>query len=308
MQTQKDAAEHLQLAIQQADENATAAAAANRAKTTFLAMMSHEIRTPMNGILGVADLLQNTALDTAQRQLLDTLGASGDSLLRIINDILDFAKIEAERLEIQPNPFELRKLFTDVENLLVVQALGKGLTLIMDLDAKLPAVVNADRQRLAQVLLNLGTNAVKFTDSGLVRLRARVVEHGNRSSRVEIAVSDSGIGMTPAAATQLFTPFTQLDQSRTQRGAGTGLGLVIAQRLVGLMGGTITVESLAGAGSTFCFAIERRGLALRKRDSTRRRPASTSGPENPRGRGQSGQSGHNRRDAPAIAASSGDCD
>ena len=143
-----------------------------------------------------------------------------------------------------------------MENLLLVQALSKGLTFAVELDAKLPPVVNADRQRLAQVLLNLGTNAVKFTDSGHVKLRAGVVERGNHSSRVEIEISDSGIGMTPAAAAQLFTPFTQLDNSRTQRGAGTGLGLVIAQRLVGLMGGTITVVSLAGAGSTFRFAIE----------------------------------------------------
>ncbi|MDH5254720.1 MAG: ATP-binding protein, partial [Gammaproteobacteria bacterium] len=204
----------------------------------------------------VADLLRNGTMEPAQRKLVETLSASGESLLRILNDVLDFSKIEAEQLDIRPAPFALHPFFTDIENLLGVQARGKGLSLVVDIDPELPDIVNADRQRLAQVLLNLGTNAVKFTDSGHVTLSARALQCDGGSVLVEFAMSDTGIGIAPDAIGRLFTPFTQLDRSNARRGAGTGLGLVIAQRLVGLMGGVITVESSAGEGSRFRFAID----------------------------------------------------
>jgi signal transduction histidine kinase/CheY-like chemotaxis protein len=240
----------------QAETSAAAAQAATRAKGTFLAMMSHEIRTPMNGMLGVADLLRNMSPDAKQKKLLDILSASGASLLRIINDILDFSKIEAERLELRPKPFELRGLLDELAHLLDAQAQAKKVAFVIDADPRLPIAVNGDRQRLSQVLLNLGTNAVKFTDRGEVRLGLRVFESATGTARIEFTVRDTGIGMDAGALGSLFTPFTQLADSGHHRGAGTGLGLVIAQTLVGLMGGKIRVESEPGKGSSFSFAIE----------------------------------------------------
>jgi signal transduction histidine kinase/CheY-like chemotaxis protein len=240
----------------EAEASATAAQSATRAKADFLAMMSHEIRTPMNGIIGVADLLRNLSPDTKQKKLIDILTASGSSLLRLINDILDFSKIEAERLELQPKPFELRALLDELEHLLGAHARTKQVTLKIDADPNLPAGVNGDRHRLSQVLLNLGTNAVKFTDRGEVRISVRALRVENGSARLEFTVRDTGIGMDSEALGRLFTPFTQLANSRRHRGGGTGLGLVIAQKLVKLMGGRIRVQSESTKGSTFSFAIE----------------------------------------------------
>jgi len=240
----------------QAEANAAAAEAATRAKATFLAMMSHEIRTPMNGMLGVADLLRTMSPDPAQKKLLDILAGSGQSLLRIINDILDFSKIDAERLELHSRPFELRGLFEELEHLLVAQARNKDVEFVLNADAKLPAAVDGDRQRLSQVLLNLGTNAVKFTDHGEVRLDVRLRGESAGKVRIEFTMRDTGIGMSGEALQQLFKPFTQVAQSRRHVGGGTGLGLVIAQKLVNLMGGEIRVNSVPGAGSSFSFTID----------------------------------------------------
>jgi signal transduction histidine kinase/CheY-like chemotaxis protein len=240
----------------EAEASATAAQSATRAKADFLAMMSHEIRTPMNGIIGVADLLRNLSPDTKQKKLIDILTASGSSLLRLINDILDFSKIEAERLELQPKPFELRALLDELEHLLGAHARTKQVTLKIDADPNLPAGVNGDRHRLSQVLLNLGTNAVKFTDRGEVRISVRALRVENGNARLEFTVRDTGIGMDAEALGRLFTPFTQLADSRRHRGGGTGLGLVIAQKLVKLMGGRIRVQSEPTKGSTFSFVIE----------------------------------------------------
>jgi signal transduction histidine kinase/CheY-like chemotaxis protein len=240
----------------EAEASATAAQSATRAKADFLAMMSHEIRTPMNGIIGVADLLRNLSPDTKQKKLIDILTASGSSLLRLINDILDFSKIEAERLELQPKPFELRALLDELEHLLGAHARTKQVTLKIDADPNLPAGVNGDRHRLSQVLLNLGTNAVKFTDRGEVRISVRALRVEGGNARLEFTVRDTGIGMDAEALGRLFTPFTQLANSRRHRGGGTGLGLVIAQKLVKLMGGRIRVQSEPTKGSTFSFVIE----------------------------------------------------
>jgi signal transduction histidine kinase/CheY-like chemotaxis protein len=240
----------------EAEASATAAQSATRAKADFLAMMSHEIRTPTNGIIGVADLLRNLSPDTKQKKLIDILTASGSSLLRLINDILDFSKIEAERLELQPKPFELRALLDELEHLLGAHARTKQVTLKIDADPNLPAGVNGDRHRLSQVLLNLGTNAVKFTDRGEVRISVRALRVEGGNARLEFTVRDTGIGMDAEALGRLFTPFTQLANSRRHRGGGTGLGLVIAQKLVKLMGGRIRVQSEPTKGSTFSFVIE----------------------------------------------------
>jgi signal transduction histidine kinase/CheY-like chemotaxis protein len=246
----------LRQARAEAEANATAAQSATRAKADFLAMMSHEIRTPMNGIIGVADLLRNLSPDTKQKKLIDILTASGSSLLRLINDILDFSKIEAERLELQPKPFELRALIDELEHLLGAHARTKQVTLKIDADLNLPAAVNGDRHRLSQVLLNLGTNAVKFTDRGEVHISVRALRVEDGNARLEFTVRDTGIGMDSEALGRLFMPFTQLANSQRHRGGGTGLGLVIAQKLVKLMGGRIRVQSLPTKGSTFSFAIE----------------------------------------------------
>jgi signal transduction histidine kinase/ActR/RegA family two-component response regulator len=239
----------------EANRSAAAAQAAARAKADFLAMMSHEIRTPMNGILGVADLLRSMSPTQEQKKLVDILTSSGNSLLLIINDILDFSKMEAERLELRPRPFETRVLLDELQHLLGMPARAKGVSFVVDADADLPAVLSGDQQRLSQVLLNLGGNAVKFTDHGEVRMQIRVLEACAGSVRVEFLVSDTGIGMDAAAIARLFTPFTQVAEARRHR-SGTGLGLVIAQKLVGLMGGRILVRSEPGTGSVFSFALE----------------------------------------------------
>ncbi len=198
----------------QAEANALAAESANRAKATFLAMMSHEIRTPMNGMLGVADLLRAQSPSPEQKRLLDVLASSGESLLRIINDILDFSKIEAEKLELRPRPFEISVLLAEIDALLSTQARAKQIRFVLDADSALPAVVSGDRQRLSQVLMNLGNNAVKFTDHGEVRLVVRALPAAGGNPRVEFTVHDTGIGMSPDSLSRLFTPFAQMAEGR----------------------------------------------------------------------------------------------
>jgi signal transduction histidine kinase/AmiR/NasT family two-component response regulator len=239
----------------EAERNAAEAEAANRAKASFLAMMSHEIRTPMNGVLGVADLLRGGITEPEQKKLLDILTGSGESLLRIINDILDFSKIEAEKLELHPHAFELAGLLAEIDALLSTQARAKQVRFVLDADPALPAAVTGDRQRLSQVLLNLGNNAVKFTDRGEVRLQVRRVEDAQGAQRLEFAMHDTGIGIGPDSLSRLFKPFAQV-VGHHHRGGGTGLGLVISQKLVALMGGKIAVSSEPGLGSTFRFALD----------------------------------------------------
>jgi signal transduction histidine kinase/ActR/RegA family two-component response regulator len=240
----------------QADVSAAEAQAASRAKGSFLAMMSHEIRTPMNGMLGVAELLRTMSPNAEQKRLLDILASSGASLVHIINDILDFSKMEVERLELRPQAFDLRAMIDELQHLLGAPAQTKGVAFIVEADEDLPSAVVGDRQRLTQVLLNLGTNAVKFTDHGEVRLLIRAQNADPTRARLSFAVTDTGIGMSEDALAKLFTPFTQVAESRRHRGGGTGLGLVIAQKLVALMGGAIQVRSAPNQGSTFSFDLE----------------------------------------------------
>jgi len=227
-----------------------------RAKSLFLANMSHEIRTPMNAIIGLAHLALRTELTTRQQDYLQKIHRSSTSLLRLINDILDFSKIEAGRLDLDATEFDLA---TVLDNLRVVAEQAgseKGNSLEFDVDPKLPPVLVGDALRLGQVLLNLTYNAIKFSaQAATVVVAVRALEHDGGRTRIEFAIRDTGIGMTPEQCGLLFRAFTQADGSVTRRYGGTGLGLSISQRLVEMLGGEIKVESALGVGSTFSFAL-----------------------------------------------------
>jgi signal transduction histidine kinase/CheY-like chemotaxis protein len=242
LKEQKDNLKAAMLAAEVAEQ-------ASRTKSEFLAVMSHEIRTPLNGVLGMLEYL--------------LASKSGRALLGIIDDILDFSKVEAGKLELESIDFSLRRAVDDVMDLLAYQAREKGLTLDLDIDPGVPDVLNGDPARIRQVLVNYLGNAIKFSHAGRIAVRCCMVDETSVHATIRIEVQDNGIGIDEAAQRTLFEPFTQADTSTTRRYKGTGLGLAICKKLTGLMGGEVGVRSEIGRGSTFWFTVHlKKGTAV----------------------------------------------
>jgi signal transduction histidine kinase/CheY-like chemotaxis protein/ligand-binding sensor domain-containing protein len=229
---------------------------ANRAKSVFLATMSHEIRTPMNGVIGMASLLSETSLTDEQREYNDTIRNCGESLLTVINDILDFSKIESGKMELEQISFEIRTCIEEVFDVFASKAANIGLDLIYHIDENVPTQIIGDSVRLRQILMNLVGNAIKFTPNGEIYVEVRLLStNENQTVNLGFSVRDTGIGIPAEKMERLFKAFSQVDSSTTRKYGGTGLGLIICEKLVELMGGSIDVESEPGVGTTFHFTI-----------------------------------------------------
>jgi PAS domain S-box-containing protein len=239
-----------------------AAEAADRAKSEFLAIVSHEIRTPINGVIGFAQILADSPLSPEQREQVAIIKSSGQALEKLIADILDLSKIEAGKIEIESAPFGLHKAVEEVIAFFQPRARAAALTLTANIDPDVPQIVNSDEARLRQILINLIGNALKFTERGSITITVSCMRgepvsmrDSRRALRLFFSVADTGIGIPPDKISKLFKPFSQVDSSSERRRSGTGLGLIISKRLCELMGGSISVESKPGEGTTFRFSL-----------------------------------------------------
>lgn len=248
--------EALEKAFLKAEKARQEAERANQAKSVFLATMSHEIRTPMNGVIGMSSLLGETSLTEQQRNYTETITTCGETLLNVINDILDFSKIESGGMELEEEDFNLQNCIEHILDMFGAKAAQSGLELLYQVDRNIPSYIRGDDFRLRQVLTNLVGNAMKFTNQGEVFLRVRLMGSSPEGTlRLGFEVRDTGIGIAPEKLERLFKAFSQVDSSTTRKYGGTGLGLAISEKLVGLMGGEMSVESVVGKGSVFSFTI-----------------------------------------------------
>jgi PAS domain S-box-containing protein len=246
----------LEKTIERANDLAVKAELANIAKSHFLATMSHEIRTPLNGIVGMTDLLLDTALSSEQRNFVNIISTSGESLLSIIKDVLDYSKIEAGKMRLGKRPFDYRKIVKETIDMLAAKAQAKKIALSTRIDEGVPAIVMGDDTRTRQILLNLVNNAIKFTERGSVTIEVKTGAVTETSVELTTSVIDTGIGIETEGKTRLFKLFSQLDNSTEHKYGGTGLGLAICKKLVELNGGSIGVDSVPGKGSNFHFSVK----------------------------------------------------
>lgn len=246
----------LKVQTNKAQDLSERAQAANNSKSIFLANMSHEIRTPMNGVIGMINLVLDTELTEEQRQYIDTAKNSAESLLALINDILDFSKIEAGKLEIEEIDFDLRSMIDDFMATMSFKTEEKGLELLSAIDPNLPARFKGDPGRIRQILTNLTGNAIKFTEKGEVEIKVSLYKDNDNSSTIHFSIRDTGIGISKENQKNLFSLFTQADNSITRKFGGTGLGLSISKQLIELMNGHIEIDSIEGEGTTFLFTLE----------------------------------------------------